>query len=235
MLTTAYNQSTIDFGNTSEAQSTEFENLREKFIIHCDLPLLLVESQLFRNLVRNLNIRIHFLSQQSIKNGIMNDYPDTKSVIKQQLSNVLSKISLASDIRTTDTMQPYFAITYHFVVPDGSLPRKLQDFIHSPGSYTGENIVHAFQGLLNDSSVLSENIIAISMDSATNNTSCYRLLLNHLDYGQIHEIRCFSPILSLACKSALQIIDEKNEALWDLVTKKKQRISTSPWKSCAGL
>ena len=193
-LSTASNQSTIDFRITSDVKSTKIENFLKKFIIHNGLPLLLVDSQSFRNLVRNLNSRIHIPSRKSLKNDIMKNYSDTKSVIKQQLSNKHSKISLALDICTADTMQPYLAITYHFVVPDGSLTTKLLSFKQLPGSHTGENIFHAFQEHLNDFSALPENIMAIWMDNATNN----RPLPSHLDYGQIHEIRCFAHVLNLA-------------------------------------
>ena len=141
-LSTASNQSTIDFGNTSEVKSTEFENLLKKFIIHNDIPLLLAEFQSFRNLVRNLNSRIHIPSRKSFKNDIMKEHLDTKSVIEQQLSNVLFKILLALDIWTSDTMQRYLAITYHFVVPDGYLFTRLLDFKHLPGSH--------FQTLVNE-------------------------------------------------------------------------------------
>ena len=94
-----------------------------------------MEFQSFRNLVRNLNSHIHIPCRKSFKKDIMNEYLDTKSVIKQQLSNVRFKISLALDLWTSDTMQPYLAITYHFVLPDGSLTTKLLDFKYLTGSH----------------------------------------------------------------------------------------------------
>ena len=179
-LSTTSTQSTLDFRNASDVKSTEFRKILKMFVIHNELPLLLVESQLFRNLVRNLNSWIHNLSQKSLKKDIMKKKLDTKSMIKEQLSNVLSNILLPLDTWTTDTMQPYLAITYHTVVKDGSFTTKLLDFKFLSDSYTGENIFHAFQEFLNDFSVLLENIKTICMDNATNKTSFYQLLLNHL-------------------------------------------------------
>ena len=83
-LLTASNQSTIDFGNTSAVKSGKFENLLKKFIIHIDLPPLLVESPSLKNLVRNLNCRIQISSRKYLKDDIMNEYLDAKSVIKEQ-------------------------------------------------------------------------------------------------------------------------------------------------------
>ena len=68
--------------------------------------------------------------------------------------------------------------------------------------------------------------MAICMDNLTINTSFYRLLLNHLDYGHFHEIRCFVDILTLASESALETIDEKIGTLRDLDLVKKVRRST---------
>ena len=73
-LTTAPNQSTIDFGKIFAVKNRKFENLLKKFIIHKDLPLLLVESQSLRNFVRNWNGRIHIPSRKSLKDDIMNEY-----------------------------------------------------------------------------------------------------------------------------------------------------------------
>ena len=87
-------------------------------------------------------------------------------------------------------------------------------------TYRREHLT-CFLRVPNDFSVLPENIKAICMDKATNNTSFYRVLLNHLDYGHIHEIRCFAHKLNLACKSALETNDEKIKALRDLVIKIK--------------
>ena len=74
-------------------------------------------------------------------------------------------------------MQACLAITYHSVELDGSITTELLYLKHLPG----ENIFHAFQNLLNDFSVLLENTVAICMNNAFNNTSIYRLFLNHLD------------------------------------------------------
>ena len=97
-LWTASNQSTIDCGNTCKIKSREFENILESFISHTELPLLLVESQSLKNLVCNSNSRTPIPSQKSLKDDIMNEYLNTKSVIKEQLSNVRSNISLTLDI-----------------------------------------------------------------------------------------------------------------------------------------
>ncbi len=85
------------------------------------------------------------------------------------------KLSLTLDCWTSKNQYSFLGITVHYIDKNWVIISTLLDFVEVKGSHTGENLAHYLVNVVNDFGI-SDKIIAITTDNASNNDTLMRSL-----------------------------------------------------------
>jgi hypothetical protein len=178
-LLTGYNLDDIDYINfisQSDVNPDQLEVLLTTLITECNLPLRLVESPAFRNLLTYLNRQVEpWLPEDhhTIQTWISRQFDFQKQQVKKRLQASLSCIHITTDLWTSGNDLALLGAIAHFVTPQGNLEEVLICLKEVDGSHTGENLSQYILQAINDFDITSR-LGYFQMDNAPNNDTMLR-------------------------------------------------------------
>jgi hypothetical protein len=178
-LLTSYNLEDIDYGDfisQSDVNPDQLEVLLTTLIAECNLPLRLVESPAFRNLLVYLNRQVEpWLPEDhhTIRNWISRQFDFQKQQVKKRLQASLSCIHITTDLWTSGNDLALLGAIAHFVNSQGNLEEVLICLKEVEGSHTGENLSQYILQAIDDFDITSR-LGYFQMDNAPNNDTMLR-------------------------------------------------------------
>ncbi|WOL05470.1 zinc finger BED domain-containing protein RICESLEEPER 2-like [Canna indica] len=107
-----------------------------KMIIVHEYPFRMVEHAFFQLLMKTLNPKFESMSRVTVRSDCMKIYALEKKKIKALLGSV-DRISLTSDLWTSNQTIGYMCLTAHFLDNDWNLQKRVLSFISMPPPHTG--------------------------------------------------------------------------------------------------
>ena len=161
------------------------------------MPFNIVEQPGFKKLVSKLDERYQVPSRKYFtKTAIPALYIDTRGKIAESVKNV-EYFSITTDMWSSNTMEPYLAVTIHFIDKEWELQSYCQQTTFVPEDHTADNLVVVLQGVL-ESWGLPENRLACA---TTDNGSNIVAAMRKLEWSWLP---CFGHNLHLAITNSMK-------------------------------
>ncbi|KAK2435284.1 hypothetical protein QL285_020357 [Trifolium repens] len=104
------------------------------------LPYNFVEFQYIRNWLKYLNPDFAAISRNTATADVASIHKREKEILKQELANIPTRISLTSDLWTTCTTEGYICLTAHYVNSNWNLKSRILNFSHMPPPHSGSEL-----------------------------------------------------------------------------------------------
>ncbi|GET52288.1 zinc finger BED domain-containing protein RICESLEEPER 2-like [Rhizophagus irregularis DAOM 181602=DAOM 197198] len=148
-----------------------------------------------------------------------------KNVLINEVSQINSKISLTTDIWTSEISKDcYLGVTMHYINNNWELKNLLLDLIPVNGSHTAGLITSKLLQILEEFSI-SNNILALTTDNGSNMIACGNQLATELDQEfnnmAFTHYRCAAHIINLAVKAGMSHVGNEIKKLRQFVVKIK--------------
>ena len=167
------------YGSGHSQQKAITKSLIDDLIIHCNLPISLVEHANFRHFLSIVDSRYTPISRTYVTTSIHKMVTQTKTSIHDKLQTVQA-LNLTMDIWSDRKMRSYLGITAHYVPSDGSDTKQLQSLLLScdriEGSHTGEKICAEVECIL-DFYDIRHSVDYVITDNAANMRKAMTLTL----------------------------------------------------------
>lgn len=206
-------QTTLNFQQINPYTSKE-NFIKTKVMINWIImslqPFSVVEDKFFVEMIKGFDPRYQIPCRKYIKNQIVKKFTKQQQYVKNHIQNVKNKISLTTDIWTSENSHTSFlGVTCHYV-DEWNLKHFLLDIIPFHKSHNTENIVEAIKTLLVELGI-SSKVLGITTDNASVMIAFGReikneLNINHNNTHVTHQ-RCGAHILNIAVKHGLQVHD----------------------------
>ncbi|KAA8524372.1 hypothetical protein F0562_010795 [Nyssa sinensis] len=163
------------------------------------------------------------ISRNTLKSDILKIYEREKSKTIKLLENVESRISLTSDIWTSNqTKKGFMAVTTHFIDDAWVLQSRILRFIYVPAPHNKEVLSDALVDCLSDWNI-DRKLSTITLDNCTTNDAIIDNIGSKLDSssllldGRVLHMRCCAHILNLIVKDGLEVIGQGIKRIRDSV------------------
>jgi hypothetical protein len=208
----------------SLSQSNSITNSLIDFIATDLQPFSIVENTEFKLFVNKLNPQFILPCRQTLKEKFVKNYDTKRNDLIGEISQINSKISLTTDIWTSDPKDCYLGITIHYINNNWELKNLLLDIIPINGSHRAELITSKLSQLFEEFNI-SQNILAMTTDNGSNMIACGNQLATELDQefnnmSFIH-FRCAAHIINLAVKAGMKYVGDEIKKLCQFVVKLK--------------
>uniref|UniRef100_A0A914D9T5 BED-type domain-containing protein n=1 Tax=Acrobeloides nanus TaxID=290746 RepID=A0A914D9T5_9BILA len=186
-------QAAFGVSNRQE-QDNKFKNLILEFIIDNNLPISIVESETFKNLVRFNSPDIKIPSRQEITYTLI---PKRANSVKKNITESLANQKIAL---TTDTFSnksnSLICVTSSWLTRDFQLKNRVIAIEPLLEHHTGVNISERIQKILTEFNVDLNDIVLMTRDGASNmEVACRKL--------NIPSLHCLCHILHLVVKMVI--------------------------------
>lgn len=182
-----------------------------KMICVHEYPFRMIEHEFFVLFSKTLNPRFEPVSRITVKSDCMNLYSLEKKKIKA-LFDGISKISLTSDLWTSNQTIGYMCLTAHFMDSNWNLHKRVINFCSMAPPHTGLMISDSIFRCLIEWGI-ENKISTVTFDNASSNDSAVRHLKDNFTLkgglyfgGKIFHVRCCAHILNLMVQDGLGII-----------------------------
>ncbi|GKC44821.1 zinc finger BED domain-containing protein RICESLEEPER 2-like protein, partial [Tanacetum coccineum] len=131
-------------GSSSVVQNWKFDNARMRelvshmIMVH-ELPFNFVEYDLFNLLMKEANPAFNKISRASTRQDCISSYEIGRKRI-QKLLNSVNRVSVTTDMWTSNQNIHYMVVTCHFVDSDFKLNKCILSFVDVPPPYSGIGI-----------------------------------------------------------------------------------------------
>ncbi|GET52283.1 zinc finger BED domain-containing protein RICESLEEPER 2-like [Rhizophagus irregularis DAOM 181602=DAOM 197198] len=189
-------------------------------------PFTIVENPEFKLLINKLNPHYILPCRQILKEKFIENYKMRKNVLINEVSQINSKISLTTDIWTSEISKDcYLGVTMHYINNNWELKNLLLDLISINGSHTAGLITSKLLQILKEFSI-SNNILALTTDNGSNMIACgNNQLATELDQEfnnmAFTHYRCAAHIINLAVKAGMSHVGNEIKKLRQFVVKIK--------------
>ncbi|CAL5322271.1 unnamed protein product [Camellia sinensis] len=153
------------------------------------------------------------LSCNTVRADVLDVYEIEKAKLYQFLDELSSKITLTTDIWTSDHQNfAYTCLTAHYVTNDWELKKKILAYRRIDYPHDGDHLFSFIKDLILEWNI-DKKLFSMVVDNATSNDVMVRLLkrwlhdqgLLHLG-GQLFHVRCSAHILNLVVQDGLKVI-----------------------------
>ncbi|CAG8783464.1 8666_t:CDS:1, partial [Acaulospora morrowiae] len=148
------------------------ETLVEWIVKDC-LPFTTIESKSFHKLfevIKKLEGNITISSASTIKRDLLEYYSVSKASLKEILGNNSSKISLTTDIWTSNSCKMFIGVTAHWLDNNWEIQSHIFDLVPFEGPHSGINIANTLISICEDFGI-TKKILDITVDNASNNNT----------------------------------------------------------------
>ncbi|GBC28973.2 zinc finger BED domain-containing protein 1-like [Rhizophagus irregularis DAOM 181602=DAOM 197198] len=200
-------QTTLRFKPYSPSKSKPITDSLVDFVATDLQPFTIVENPEFKLLINKLNPHYILPCRQTLKEKFIENYKMRKNVLINEVSQINSKISLTTDIWTSEISKDcYLGVTMHYINNNWELKNLLLDLIPVNGSHTAGLITSKLLQILEEFSI-SNNILALTTDNGSNMIACGNQLATELDQEfnnmAFTHYRCAAHIINLAVKAGM--------------------------------
>ena len=191
----------FDRGKKYDARSPQALELNKcvaYYLAKYMVSLHTVEKPGFRHLVAKLDPKYNLPSRKYFSKQ------EIPSLFAQVRTDVMKKVSEANyyaattDLWTSSCNHPYLSYTVHFINNEWKMCSFCLDTVPLFEDHTGQNLAEAFQDILRNWELDSDNLVGITTDNGSNFVSGMELL------GWTR-VSCFGHNLNLAVNPALKI------------------------------
>ena len=167
------------------------------FIAKEMMPVNIVERQGFKDMVRKIDCRYEIPSRKYFsKNALPSLYAATYRKITDSMKG-LEYFSITADMWSSGKMEPYLAVTIHYIDRHWSLKSHCLQTLFVPEDHTAENLAPLLRTTL-ESWCLPENRLAcITTDNGSNIVAASRIL-------KWDRLSCFGQNLHLAITNSMK-------------------------------
>ncbi|KAL5711970.1 hypothetical protein ACHQM5_014189 [Ranunculus cassubicifolius] len=202
-----------------------------RYWVHEELPFNKIGKKSFKRWI-NMTFGPQFKPpcRTTLRNNVIETFNEEKTSLKELFSKVPGKVSLTSDLWTSNQKIGYMVITAHWISSDWTLQKRIISFVKLPYPHTGKAISEALYAELL-SWGLNGKIGSIALDNATNNDSAISILKNLL-FGNdglrrdLVQLRCNAHVMNLVVKAGLKHVEPSLEN----IKKSLLHVSTAPTK-----
>lgn len=177
-----------------------------KWVVTCDQPFSAPQQEAFVELIHTLNPEAHSYTDKTIKADELADYLSKFDELKSVIAQIPGKISITMDAWTSKNSLSFLAIRGHWLDDEWKYQSKLLDFAYVDGEHTGYKQSVILEECLRRLAIPFSNIIAITLDNASNNDTLFDWLADHGILPATHRIRCMPHILNLAVQDILKLL-----------------------------
>ena len=183
------------------------EELVKMFVVH-EYPFRTVKHEFFTKFCRSLNPKYEPIKRQTLKLDCMKMYISEKESLKLALADI-NKISLTSDLWTSNQSIGYMCLTGHFLDSEWKLQKRILNFCPLEPPHTELAIADSISECLIDWGI-EDKIFTITLDNASSNDLAVRVLKENFEGkeklhfgGKIFHVRCCAHILNLMVQDGL--------------------------------
>ncbi|CAG8600367.1 7255_t:CDS:2 [Paraglomus occultum] len=197
------------------ANQTKVDSINDAFlrwVIIDQQSFSLADNKYFRVFVTQLDPRYKPPCRQTLSQKINSEFLVKRSELKQYLITIPGKLSLTTDMWTSATMQPYLAITMHWIDSDWCMRKLLLDLVPFHDCHTGANQANTIVALLNEMEI-GQKLLAVTTDNAANMVLMGRILKSEcaaqFNNADVIHLRCAAHILNISVKAGIKYVSEE--------------------------
>ena len=181
----------------SSSQSEKITQAIADMIIKDYIPLSIVESESFVNLMQIVAPDYKVPSRNTVKSRLIKRYDDERDSLVKELNSVQS-VSLTTDTWTSNATESYITVTEHHITDDWEMQSNVLMTRAMPERHTGENLANKLLDCASEFE-LENKVESVVHDNARNMQSASDKCE---DWG---DIGCFGHTLQLCVKPALEL------------------------------
>ncbi|XP_072954573.1 zinc finger BED domain-containing protein RICESLEEPER 2-like [Typha angustifolia] len=170
-----------------------------------------------------LNPHYERISRNTMRSDVMKVYESAKEEVKLLLKGTY-RISLTSDLWTSNQNIGYMSLTAHFVDSDWTLQKRIINFCQLEPPHTGVAISDAIIDCLIAWGI-EDKVSTITLDNASANDVAAKTIMNNFQVrdklyfkGLIFHVRCCAHILNLVVQDGIHVIQDVIENIRCSVT-----------------
>lgn len=201
-----------------KVESFKFDQERSRLdlaraIIKHNYPFNMVEHEYFEIFLNNLQPNFKLVSRNTVRADVISVYKEEKEKLYKYLDEFDGKISLTTDIWTSDHQNfAYACLTAHYVNEHWELKKKILAFKSIPYPHDGETLFRFISDIVLEWNI-DKKLSSIVVDNASSNDSMVKHLKSWLlDKsllnlgGELFHVRCSAHILNLIVQDGLAIV-----------------------------
>ncbi len=161
--------------------------------------------------------------RKTIKNDCLKAFKEEKRSLQAMFTNSKSKISLTSDMWTSNRTVGYICITTHFIDEEWKPQKRIVKFTAMETPHTGVAMFNVMVNFIREWNI-EDKIFAMTLDNASNNGAMMKLLKTHLlnkkmllGGGKLFHQRCAAHVINLVCQAGLNFLDPMISKIRDSV------------------
>ncbi|KAE8671157.1 hypothetical protein F3Y22_tig00111990pilonHSYRG00058 [Hibiscus syriacus] len=188
------------------------EVISHMIMVH-ELPFNFVEYGLFNVVMKEANPGFNKISRASVKQDCISSYEIRKKRVQKLLDSV-KRVSITTDMWTSNQNIHYMVVTCHFVDSDFKLHKRILSFVDVPPPYSGVCIYDSLFKCLKEWNIETK-VVTLTVDNAKTNDVVARKLMEILNLqkkldvgGKLFYVRCCAHILNLLVHDGLGEIED---------------------------
>ncbi|CAN1178295.1 Zinc finger BED domain-containing protein RICESLEEPER 2 [Linum perenne] len=188
------------------------------WIILTEKSLSTADHEMFTLMMKTANPLYQRVTRSTTTADVFSTYDIFKGKVKGLLKHV-QRMSLSTDMWTSNQTMQYMVVTGHFIDKNWKLQKRILNFCGVPPPHTGIVLADALQKCLVAWDVESK-IWSITLDNASNNDVAVRHLKSMLTYtrrlpldGDLFHVRCGAHIINIMVQYGLKAIEDTIESV----------------------
>ncbi|XP_039066901.1 zinc finger BED domain-containing protein RICESLEEPER 2-like [Hibiscus syriacus] len=188
------------------------EVISHMIMVH-ELPFNFVEYGLFNVVMKEANPGFNKISRASVKQDCISSYEIGKKRVQKLLGSV-KRVSITTDMWTSNQNIHYMVVTCHFVDSDFKLHKRILSFVDLSPPYSGACIYDSLFKCLKEWNIETK-VVTLTVDNAKTNDVVARKLMENLNLqkkldvgGKLFHVRCCAHILNLLVHDGLGEIED---------------------------
>lgn len=200
-------------------KASKYRELLLAFVVSNNLPLRLVESPSFRQMIHHLNPTVITVGRTTIQRDLYRMFCYHKAKLQNELKQHVingGRLSLTTDCWSARNYSNYAAVTVHWIDDNWKIRTTILDIVHlQEPIHSGEYLAEQILSVTDDYSI-TPSIFTVTRDNASANTV---MLAEYEKLATKHEVtlqqpwsfttqegdvRCIGHIINLAVQAALK-------------------------------
>jgi hypothetical protein len=120
-------------------EETSLRKFYTAIIMH-EYPFNIVEHEYFVEFIKSLKPTFPMKSRVTIRKEILELYLHEKDVLYKYFKTLNCRMSATMDMLTSNQNKGYMCVTVHWVYDDWEIQKRIINFLHVSGRYSGENM-----------------------------------------------------------------------------------------------
>jgi hypothetical protein len=195
-----------------EFDQTKSRQLLARMIVLAEMPFSIVEYSGFIDFVKSLNPLFDMVSRTTIRDDCMKAFNDKRTAYCEGFKNYDGRVSLTTDMWTSNQTLGYMCVTCHFIDMNWKLHKKIIRFCMVETPHNGATMFNVLLKTLQDWNI-EDKLFSITVDNASVNGTMIDNLRDNLvgksmlhSEGALLHIRCACHVLNLIVQDGLKAV-----------------------------